>query len=101
MGRPGKISPLKEQYAERSPYVSQETAAMLKKHLARRGINNNGGPVSMHTSSNSNLPANVHVGLGREPMIVAEGSRRLRRNSKVARLESQKRTTVKGTATPR
>jgi hypothetical protein len=46
VGRPGKISPLKEQYADKSsPYVSQETAAILKKHLARRGINNNGAPI--------------------------------------------------------
>lgn len=59
--RDGKSSNLKEQFADRSPYVSQETAALLKRHLARRGINNNGSIRSMHTASANNLPSPVKV----------------------------------------
>ena len=92
VGRPGKISPLKENFADQSPYVSAETAALLKKHLARKGINNNGAPMQqtgmLNTASTSNLPSNTYVGLGREPLVIAEGSKRLRRNSKMAKMES-------------
>ena len=42
----------------------------------------------LNTASTSNLPSNTYVGLGREPLVIAEGSKRLRRNSKMAKMES-------------